>query len=77
MLQSGSKRKRTKQQIADEKAAAEQEKLRIQAKLQQYDMLEQKIQHIEQHHSDALAANSLIGQMMADGTIYKDEHGNF
>ena len=39
LLQAGSKRRRTQQQIADEKEEAEREKLHIQAKLAQYDAL--------------------------------------
>ena len=76
MLQTGSKRRRTKQQIADEKAAAEEEKLTIAAKLAQFDVLQQKVQHIEQHHADALVANDLIGQMLADGVMYKENDGS-
>ena len=51
LLQTGSKRRRTKQQIADEKAAQDQEELRKTAKLVQYDILEAKVREMENSKS--------------------------
>ena len=39
--------------------------------------MQQKLQQIEQHHAEAIAANDLIGRMVADGVVYKDNDGSF
>ena len=46
------------------------------AKLAQYDVLESKVRQLEQYHAQARAADDLIGQMLEDGTLFKDEDGN-
>ena len=69
LLQTGSKRRRTKQQIADEKAAQEQEELRKAAKLAQYDILEAKVREMENSKSQGEAAMNLMSQFMNDGVV--------
>ena len=77
LLQAGSKRRRTKQQIADEKAIQEQEELRKAAKLAQYDLLEHKVREMEKNKSQGEAAVNLMSQFMEDGVVQQDEDGSF
>ena len=77
LLQAGSKRRRTKQQIADEKAIQEQEELRKAAKLAQYDILEAKVREMENSKSQGEAAMNLMSQFMNDGVVQQDEDGTF
>ena len=46
-MKSGSKRRRTKQQIEDEKLAEIEKKQKIEAKLATYDVLQQKVHMME------------------------------
>ena len=69
LLQTGSKRRRTKQQIADEKAAKEKEELQMAAKLAQYDILEHKVREMEKNKSQGEAAVNLMSQFMNDGVV--------
>jgi hypothetical protein len=60
LLQKGSKRRRTKRQIEAEKEAAMQEEMQKQAKLAQFDVLQAKVQEMENVNVDGAAAISLL-----------------
>ena len=49
--------------------------LTTKAKLAQYDVLEQKVGHMEETHANAVVAEDLINQMLADGVMYKNDDG--
>ena len=53
------------------------EQQKIAAKLAQYDLLEQKVGHMEETHANAVVAEDLINQMIADGTMYANADGSF
>ena len=49
----------------------------IEAKIQQFGILEQKVQHMEQVHANAVTAEDLINQMINDGTMHQADDGSF
>jgi hypothetical protein len=49
----------------------------VQAKLNQYDALEQKVQHMQATHANAVVAEGLINQMLAAGAIQQNADGDF
>ena len=77
LLKAGSKRRRTRQQIQDEKEAEEREKLRSKAKLDQYDALQAKVKTMKSEKSDGDAALDLLKQFVSTGFVTQDEDGNF
>ena len=60
LLQTESKRRRTKQQIKDEKEAELLKQQQIAAKLAQYDVLQHKVQMLEGDKQTGDAAASLL-----------------
>ena len=69
MLQTGSKRRRTKQQIKDEKEAAILKEQQDAAKVAQYDVLQQKMQMMEQDKHTGDAAANLLQQFVETGFV--------
>ena len=60
LLSTGSKRKRTKQQIEDEKQANFLKEQQIAAKLENYEVLQQKVQMMEEEAESGKVATNLI-----------------
>ena len=77
LLQSGSKRRRTKAQIEAEKEEAMVKEQSIQAKLAQYDILQEKVRIMEQDHASGQMAASLMTQFIDSGAIQTDGQGNY
>jgi hypothetical protein len=77
LLQSNSKRRRTKQQIKDEKAAAVQEAIQTKAKLTHLGILESKVKAMENQKSQGDAAINLLSQFMNEGVVQQEEDGSF
>ena len=62
MLKTSSKRRRTRKEIQDEKEAIAREKLETQAKLAQFDQLQQQIQVLQQENETGKVAARLMSQ---------------
>ena len=77
LLQTGSKRRRTKQQIEDEKQAQQLKAQQDAAKVAQYDNLQLKVQMMEQNQSNNEAAKSLLNQFINAGIVEQSEDGTF
>ena len=77
LLKAGSKRRRTKQQIEDEKAAEMLEEQRSKAKLMEYNTLQAQVKAMESEKSHGDAAIDLLKQFVATGFVVQDEEGKF
>ena len=77
LLKVGNKRRRTKQEIADQLEAEEREKMRSKAKLSQYDALQAKVKLMEDSKGEGEAALDLLKQFVSTGFVTQDEDGNF
>ena len=77
MLQTGSKRKRTKQQIEDEKQANFIKEQQIAAKLDNYEILQQKVQMMEQEAQSGKLAANLMTQLIHAGLIEQSAEDEF
>ena len=69
MLQAGSKRRRTKAQIQEEKEAAFIKEQQVAAKLASYDALQQKVSMMEEQRANGNAAASLVQQFVEAGFV--------
>ena len=76
-MKPGSKRRRTKQEIADEERASIIEHQRSKAKLEQYDALQAKVEMMEHNSKDGQAALDLIDQLLKTGFVTQDDEGSF
>ena len=77
LLQVGSKRRRTKQQIADEFEASKRKEQKIAARMANYDVLEKKIDMMAQDVEKGKVATNLIEQFLDTGFVTTDDQGNF
>ena len=77
LLQSESKRRRTKQQIKVEKEATLIKEQQDAAKLAQYDVLKGKVQLMEEEKRNGDAAVSLLKQFIETGFARQDDEGAF
>ena len=77
LLKVGNKRRRTKQEIADQLEAKEREKRASKAKIQQYDVLQAKVKMMEDSKGEGEAALDLLKQFVSTGFVTQDEDGNF
>ena len=77
LLKAGNKRRRTRQQIQDEKEAEVREEQRTKAKLMEYNTLQAKVKIMESEKSHGDAALDLLKQFVSTGFVTQDEDGNF
>ena len=73
LLQVGSKRRRTKQQIADEFEASKRKEQKIAARMANYDVLEKKIDMMAQDVEKGKVATNLIEQFLDTGFVTIDD----
>lgn len=77
LLQTGSKRRRTKAQIEAEKEEAMVKEQSTQAKLAQYHILQEKVRIMEEDRAHGQMASSLMTQFIDSGAIQTDGQGNY
>jgi hypothetical protein len=77
LMKMTSKRRRTKQEILDEKFQELKKKSEIDKKLKDYDSMLQALQVAEQKAQANQVASDSIDQMMVDGIIQVDDQNNF
>ena len=77
LLQVGSKRRRTKAQIAADKQAKLFEEQQVAAKLADYDSLQQRFDVVEQQRQNGDAAANLLQQFLDAGYVKQDKDGSF
>ena len=69
LLQSGSKRRRTKQEIEEEKEASFLKEQQVAAKLANYEAMKVKVQMMEDQKTTGDAAASLVQQFLDAGYV--------
>ena len=72
-----SKRRRTKQQIADDKAAAQAKAEALEEKLGLIDRLQQELTHVQAQQQADENAKKVLGQMLDAGFLVQDESGEY
>ena len=77
MLKVGSKRRRTKQQIADDKERADREKLDVEQKMAQYEALLAEKEKMEKLAKNNQGASDLLNGFIKEGSVWKDDAGNW
>ena len=76
-MKPGSKRRRSKAQIADEKKAAEQKEQEIAAKLAQFDYMQAKMAEMQQSLDNANVMHARVLEMAALGELKEAPNGSF
>ena len=71
----GSKRRRTKQEIEDQKMEAIAKHQAIQDKLASYDQLKQELESFKQQAEENAEASEVIENMLLQGFVERDEDG--
>ena len=77
LMKPGSKRRRSKAQIADEKKAAEQKEQEIAAKLAQFDYMQAKMAEMQQSLDNANVMHARVLEMAALGELKEAPNGSF
>ena len=77
LLQSGSKRRRTKKQIEAEKQAQLLKEQQQQARLANYDAMQAKMQMLEADRQKGQAAADLVEQFLDAGFVKQGSDGSF
>ena len=77
LLQIGSKRRRTKAQIEEEKQLKLEKEAMVEEKLADYDVLQQKFDILEQAKSNGDAAASVLEQVINAGFVNQENDGSF
>ena len=77
MLKVGSKRRRTKQQIAEDKERVEAQAFDVQQKVAQYEALQAERDKLAKEVQANGAAANLLNDFIKAGTIVKDAQGNW
>ena len=77
MLKMSSKRRRTLKEIRDEKLAKEQEAAETQAKLAEFENLQQQVMQIQQESESGKMANSLMNQFINAGLVKQIDENEF
>ena len=77
MLQAGSKRRRTKKQIEEEKQEEILKRQQIEAKVANFDALQAKVAMLEENQRQGQAAADLVKQFLDAGVVEQDEDGGF
>ena len=72
-----SKRRRTKQQIQDDKAAAQAKQAALEEKLGLIDRLQQELAEVQAQQQVDLNAKKVFGQMLDAGFLVQDENGEY
>ena len=72
----GSKRRRTRQEIDDDKLESATKQQALEAKLKNFERLQQENQALQQQAQENAGANELVASMMAEGFIVQDGDGN-
>ena len=73
----GSKRRRTKQQIEDEKLAALTKAAAIEDKLKSIDRLQAQLSDMKAQQQEDNEAERILSQMMDQGFVQRDENGQW
>ena len=76
LLKVGSKRRRTKTEINDEKEEARIKEQQINHKMQQYDQLQQQLNEMQQHMGEADQLKGFFQDMISKGKLIRDDQGN-
>ena len=76
LLKVGSKRRRSKQQIKEEKLAALQKEQEIQAKLAQFDQMQAALQQSERERLDMSSKTEEVQKMLDNGLLKINPDGN-
>ena len=72
-----SMRRRTKQQIQDDKAAAQAKQAALEEKLQLIDRLQQELAEVQAQQQVDQNAKKVLGQMLDAGFLVQDENGEY
>ena len=73
----GSKRRRTKQQIEDDKLAAQVKAAAIEEKLKMLDQVIQENAQIKAQQQQKSEAEEVVSALLEQGIIQKDRHGTW
>ena len=76
MLKSGTKRRRTKQQIKDEKEAAQNREIEIQQKLDAAEEMAVQYQGLQRSAENNQNAHDILCGLIEKGVLLRDEGGN-
>ena len=76
MLRIGSKRRRTRQEILDEKEESRKKELPIQGKLEEFEMLKAKVQDYDRLAKAVEQAEEMRDSLLQSGHLVKAEDGS-
>ena len=77
MLQAGSKRRRTKKQIEEDRQEEILKRQQTEAKMANYDALQAKVAMLEENQRHGQAAADLVKQFLDAGVVQQDDDGGF
>ena len=76
LLKVGAKRRRTKQEITDEKEEARVKEEAISSKMNQFATMQQEINNMKQQMAEASQLKGFFESMINDGKLVQDADGN-